>query len=67
MLAILLGAMVIGLSLGILGSGGSILTLPLLTYVIGRPPKVAIAESLLIVGCIAATGALRLPKRFLLR
>ena len=43
MLAILLGASVIGLSLGILGSGGSILTVPLLTYVIGRPPKVAIA------------------------
>ena len=66
MLAILLGAMVIGLSLGILGSGGSILTVPLLTYVIGRPPKVAIAESLLIVGCIAATGAMRLHREGLI-
>ena len=53
MLLTLIGAIVIGVSLGLLGSGGSILTVPLLTYVVERPPKVAIAESLLIVGGIA--------------
>ncbi|TPV58488.1 sulfite exporter TauE/SafE family protein [Aestuariibacter sp. GS-14] len=66
MLTVLFGALVIGLSLGILGSGGSILTVPLLTYVVGRPPKVAIAESLLIVGCIAAVGAWKLHRQGLI-
>jgi uncharacterized protein len=54
----LLGALAIGLSLGLLGSGGSILTVPVLVYVVGEPEKLAIAESLGIVGMIAATGAL---------
>jgi len=42
-----------------LGSGGSILTVPVLAYVVGRPEKLAIAESLAIVGAIAAIGALQ--------
>ena len=54
-----IGAIVIGVSLGLLGSGGSILTVPLLTYIVERPPKVAIAESLLIVGGIALVGVWR--------
>ena len=53
-----LGALVIGLSLGLLGSGGSILTVPVLIYWVGELEKVAIAESLAIVGFIAASGAL---------
>lgn len=59
MLLTILGALIIGLSLGLLGSGGSILTVPLLTYIIGEPAKVAIAESLLIVGGIALIGAIK--------
>ncbi len=54
----LLGALAIGLSLGLLGSGGSILTVPILVYVLGQPEKVAIAGSLLIVGAIALIGAI---------
>lgn len=54
----LLGALLIGLSLGLLGSGGSILTVPVLVYLLGEPPKQAIAESLLIVGGIALLGGL---------
>jgi len=54
----LVGAVVIGLCVGLLGAGGSILTVPILVYVIGQPEKVAIAGSLLIVGAIAAIGAL---------
>ncbi|WP_105317653.1 sulfite exporter TauE/SafE family protein [Thermus tenuipuniceus] len=54
----LLGALLIGLSLGLLGSGGSILTVPVLVYLLGEAPKQAIAESLLIVGGIALLGAL---------
>jgi uncharacterized membrane protein YfcA len=40
----------VGVSLGLLGGGGSILTLPILLYVVGLPPKQAIATSLLVVG-----------------
>ena len=57
MLWALLGAVAIGLVLGLLGSGGSILTVPVLVYLAGQPDKVAIAESLAIVGAIAAVGA----------
>lgn len=43
-------AVLIGLSLGLLGGGGSILTVPILVYVIGVPAHEAIALSLLVVG-----------------
>ncbi|WP_243030751.1 sulfite exporter TauE/SafE family protein [Thermus altitudinis] len=58
MILALIGALLIGLSLGLLGSGGSILTVPVLVYLLGEPPKQAIAESLLIVGGIALLGAI---------
>ena len=57
MIYALLGALAVGVSLGLLGSGGSILTVPVLVYILGRPEKAAIAESLAIVGGIAAAGA----------
>lgn len=47
----------IGLSLGIFGSGGSILAVPILVYVLGIETKSAIAMSLAIVGFTALTGA----------
>ena len=50
---IIFGALLIGLTLGLMGSGGSILTVPVLVYVLGHDGKVAIAESLAIVGGIA--------------
>ena len=50
---IIIGALLIGLTLGLMGSGGSILTVPVLVYVLGHDGKVAIAESLAIVGGIA--------------
>ncbi|MBO6793977.1 MAG: sulfite exporter TauE/SafE family protein [Balneolaceae bacterium] len=52
----LLGALLIGISLGLLGSGGSILTVPVLVYLVGEPEKVAIAESLGIVAAISMVG-----------
>jgi uncharacterized membrane protein YfcA len=54
----LLGALLIGLSLGLLGSGGSILTVPVLVFLLRHPEKTAITESLGIVGGIALTGAI---------
>lgn len=56
MLAALLGALAIGLSLGLLGSGGSILTVPVLHYLLQQPEQVAIGGSLLVVGLIAAAA-----------
>jgi len=53
-----IGAILIGLALGMLGSGGSILTVPILVYLVGEPDKLAIAESLAIVGLIALVGAI---------
>ncbi|MEM9595502.1 MAG: sulfite exporter TauE/SafE family protein [Acidobacteriota bacterium] len=54
-----LGALAIGLSLGLLGSGGSILTVPVLVYLLGQDEKTAIAGSLFVVGTIAAAGGLQ--------
>jgi uncharacterized membrane protein YfcA len=53
------GAIAIGISLGLLGSGGSILTVPVLVYLLGQDEKVAIAGSLFIVGSIALAGSLQ--------
>ena len=53
------GAIAIGVSLGLLGSGGSVLTVPVLVYLIGQDEKVAIAGSLFIVGSIALAGSLQ--------
>lgn len=52
------GALIVGVSLGLLGSGGSILCVPLLVYLVGHNEKQAIAESLLIVGGLAVAGAI---------
>lgn len=51
-------ALLIGLSLGVFGSGGSILTVPILVYLLGHEDKVAIAESLAIVGVVALVGGI---------
>lgn len=49
-------AALVGVSLGLLGGGGSILTVPILTYVLGMPPREAIAASLFIVGTTSAVS-----------
>jgi uncharacterized protein len=48
--------LLIGLCLGALGGGGSILTVPVLVYLLHQPPHEATAGSLLIVGITAAAG-----------
>ncbi len=50
-------AVLVGVTLGLLGGGGSILTVPLLAYVAGMDAKQAIATSLLVVGVTSAVGA----------
>ncbi|WP_458117268.1 sulfite exporter TauE/SafE family protein [Arthrobacter sp. D2-10] len=49
-------SVVIGLSLGVLGGGGSILTVPILVYVAGFEAKEAIAASLFVVGVTSAVS-----------
>ena len=50
-------ASIIGLLLGALGGGGSIVTVPVFVYALGVPPKEAIAMSLPVVGLTSLTGA----------
>lgn len=55
---ILIGALVIGLTLGMLGSGGSAITVPVLIYLVGHGAKESIAESMAIVGVISISAAI---------
>jgi uncharacterized membrane protein YfcA len=52
-------AVAIGISLGLIGGGGSILAVPVLAYLFGMDEKVATAYSLFIVGTAALVGGLR--------
>jgi uncharacterized membrane protein YfcA len=51
-------AVVVGISLGLLGGGGSILMVPLLTYIAGMDAKQAIATSLLVVGVTSTVSTI---------
>jgi uncharacterized protein len=51
-------ALLIGLTLGALGSGGSITALPVLVYVAGVDPRTAVAMSLVVVGAASLGGAI---------
>lgn len=50
------GALIVGLVLGLIGGGGSILTVPLLVYLLGYNPVVATAYSLFVVGTSSMVG-----------
>lgn len=50
-------AALIGLSLGLMGGGGSVLTVPVFVYVLDFDPKLSIAMSLPVVGCTSLVGA----------
>ncbi|MEL7010935.1 MAG: sulfite exporter TauE/SafE family protein [Cyanobacteria bacterium J06648_1] len=51
-------ALLIGLSLGLIGGGGSILAVPILVYILGLNAKTAIAMSLAIVGIVSLIGVI---------
>jgi len=55
----IVGALVIGLSLGLVGAGGSIFTFPVLVHFAGVAPRDAVAMSLFIVGAAALAGAIQ--------
>jgi len=48
-----------GISLGLIGGGGSILTLPILVYLFALPPVVATGDTLFIVGITALFGGIQ--------
>jgi hypothetical protein len=51
-------ALLIGVSLGLLGGGGSVLTVPIFHYILGYGVKQSIAMSLAVVGVTSGAGAL---------
>jgi len=55
---VLLLSVLIGVSLGLLGGGGSILTVPILTMAAGMETKAAIASSLFVVAVTSAAGVI---------
>lgn len=58
-----IGALFIGLILGVTGGGGSILTVPVLVYLMGFSPVVATAYSLFIVGTTSTFGTFQNLKK----
>jgi uncharacterized membrane protein YfcA len=52
-----LASLLIGISLGLIGGGGSILTVPVLVYIFGISPVLATSYSLFIVGSTSLIGA----------
>lgn len=58
-----IGAVLIGVTLGLIGGGGSILTVPILVYLLGVDPVPATAYSLFIVGLTALIGSLTYMKK----
>ena len=50
-------ACLVGLSIGLLGSGGSILAVPILKYTAGLSAREAVATSLATVGSVSMIGA----------
>ena len=58
-----IAALIIGLSLGLIGGGGSILTIPVLVYLFHIQPTLATGYSLFIVGCSSLAGAYKNYRR----
>lgn len=56
-------AVLVGITLGLIGSGGSILAVPIMVYVFGINPVLATAYSLFIVGTSALVGGFKKAKQ----
>jgi uncharacterized membrane protein YfcA len=56
-------AVIVGITLGLVGSGGSILSVPILVYIMGVEPILATAYSLFIVGTTALFGGIQKAKQ----
>lgn len=56
-------AVIVGITLGLIGSGGSILSVPILVYIMGVEPILATAYSLFVVGTTALFGGIQKAKQ----
>ena len=56
-------SILIGISLGLIGGGGSILTLPVLVYIMGINPVLSTAYSLFVVGTTSLAGAFNFMRK----
>lgn len=56
-------SVLIGLSLGLIGGGGSILTVPVLVYIVGINPVLSTAYSLFIVGITSMVGSVNFMRK----
>jgi len=56
-------AVFVGMTLGMLGSGGSILSVPILVYVMGIEPTLATAYSLFVIGTTSLVGGIHKAKQ----
>lgn len=54
-----LGGLVVGLSLGLIGAGGAILSMPIFVLVLGHATQVAVIEALAVTGSVAFVSAVR--------
>lgn len=61
-----MAALLIGLSLGLTGSGGSILTVPILVYLMRLNPVISMAYSLFVVGTTSLVGSYKFYRKNLL-
>ena len=59
-------SILIGVSLGLIGGGGSILTLPVLVYLLGFSPVLSTAYSLFIVGTTSFVGSINYMRKGLI-
>lgn len=62
----LFAAVLVGVSLGLLGAGGSILTVPILTYIFGVDPTQATTFSMFVVGITSSIAAFRMHRNRLI-
>ena len=58
-----IGALLIGLILGLIGSGGSVLAVPIFIYLFLFDEKIATAYSLFVVGSTSLVGSLSYRKK----
>lgn len=56
-------AVIVGITMGLIGSGGSILSVPIFAYIMGIEPVLATAYSLFAVGCTALFGGIQKAKQ----
>ena len=61
-----LSLILMGMTLGLVGAGGSMMTIPILVYLSGIPLILATGYSIIIVGCVSTVAAIRYRERIMI-